>query len=438
MVNGMKIRRMLAGTAVAAFGVTVLFAAATYVNDLERFPFHLGLDLSGGVQVTYTVDTTNIPEEEIAGRISALQYVIERRVNALGVSEPNIYTITSSSLTGVPAEHRLVIELPGLTDIDEATKVIGETPYLEFKVLDKEKGEFVSSGLQGGHVTTADVQFLPGIGGTLSNSPLVVVHFNGEGSDLFADLTRENVGNLIGIELDGVIISSPVVQDVILGGTAQITGNFDLESATALAESLNLGALPVPITLSGTRTVDPTLGGEVLERSALAGGVAFLVVFLLFLVIYRFVGFIAAVALSIYCLAILVVFKGIPVVLSAAGLAGFIMSIGFAVDANVLIFERMREELKAGSSRKEAVQDGCRRAWAAIRDANITSMIIAVLLFWFGTSVVKGFAFAFIIGVLVSMLSAYVLTRFLLKNTTGVFAKRLKRWYLPSVYEKKK
>ena len=420
----------------AAAGAVALSAVAVYVNDVNRFPFHLGLDLSGGTRVTYTADVSEVPEEEIDGRIDALQYVIERRVNALGVSEPNVYTVTSSALTGVPAEHRLVIELPGVTDIDEATEAIGKTPYLEFKVLDRETEQFVSSGVQGGHVTSSNVQFLPGVGGTLTNEPIVLVNFNGEGSRLFADLTRANIGNHIGIVLDGAVISAPVVNDVIIDGTAQISGNFDLESATALAESLNLGALPVPIHLSGTRTVSPTLGGEVLGKSAFAGAVAFLAIVLLFLVVYRFAGLVAAVALVMYCIAVLAIFKGIPVVLSAAGLAGFIMSIGFAVDANVLIFERMREELGRGKSRREAIRDGCARAWAAIRDANITSIIIAVLLFWFGTSIVKGFAFAFIVGVLVSMVSAYVLTRFLLNSTVGVFSKRLKRWYLPPAYEK--
>ena len=432
----MSIVRAAAGILAALLGAAVVVAAGLYVNDLDRFPFSLGLDLNGGTQVTYTVDVSNVPEEEIDGRISALQYVIERRVNALGVSEPNVYTVSSSALAGVPSEHRLIIELPGITDIAEATEAIGKTPYLEFMVFDQESEQFVSSGLQGGHVASSDVQFLPGLGGTLTNEPIVLVNFNSEGSKLFADLTRANVGNVIGIVLDGVLISSPVVNDVILGGTAQISGNFDLDSATELAESLNLGALPVPITLSGTRTVSPTLGGEVLGKSAVAGAIAFLIIALLFLVVYRFAGLVAVVALTVYCLAVLSIFKGIPVVLSAAGLAGFIMSIGFAVDANVLIFERMREELGRGVSRKEAVQSGCKRAWAAIRDANITSMIIAVLLFWFGTSIVKGFAFAFIVGVLVSMLSAYVLTRLLLRSTVGVFAKRLRSWYLPPSYEK--
>ncbi|MDE0243485.1 MAG: protein translocase subunit SecD [Candidatus Kaiserbacteria bacterium] len=431
----MKILRSIGGLLIALAGLGIVIFAGIYVNDLDQHPFHLGLDLNGGTQVTYTVDTADVPEEEISGRVSALQYVIERRVNALGVSEPNVYTVTSSALAGVPSEHRLVIELPGVTDVTEATEAIGKTPYLEFRVLDRESGEFVSSGLQGGHVASADVQFLPGLGGTLTNEPIVVVNFNGEGSRLFADLTRANVGNAIAIVLDGTIISSPIVNDVILGGSAQISGSFDLESATELAESLNLGALPVPITLSGTRTVSPTLGSEVLEKSSFAGLVALAAIILLFLVVYRFVGLVAAVALVVYCTAVLTIFKGIPVVLTAAGLAGFVMSIGFAVDANVLIFERMREELGRGASREEAVRQGCKRAWSAIRDANITSMIIALLLFWFGTSIVKGFAFAFIVGVLISMLSAYILTRLLLRSTTAVFSKRLRKLYLPPSYE---
>ena len=422
-----KIRPLLLSIGVL---IAATLSMGVYVNDIARFPFSFGLDLAGGTQVTYIADTAEVPENEIAGRMTALQRVIERRVNALGVSEPNVYTATSSALTGMPASHRLIVELPGVTDIEEAIEAIGQTPYLEFKLFNEEEGAFESAGLQGGHVVSASTQFMQGIGGTLTNEPIVVLNFNGEGADIFSKVTRENVGNMLGIFLDGSLLSSPVINQAIVGGTAQIQGNFTLESAAALADSLSLGALPVPIELSETRTVDPSLGKETVTSSAAAGFVALVLIALLLIIVYRFVGLVAVLALAVYCTIVLILFKAIPIVLTTAGIAGFIMSIGFAVDANVLIFERMREELRNGVPRMEAIENGCRKAWLAIRDANITSIIIALLLFWFGTSMIKGFAFAFGIGVLVSMFSAYVLTRLFLKTTASCFEGKRKRWYI--------
>ena len=419
--------------ALASIGVLLVTAAiaVVYVYDNTRFPFSFGLDLAGGTQVTYDADVSGVPEADIDGRMSALQDLIERRVNALGVSEPKVYTSVSSVLTGLPVSHRLVVELPGVTDIEEATRAIGKTPYLEFKIYNAETESFDPTELQGGHVISAGVQFMQGISGSLTNEPVVLLRFSGEGGSLFGDLTRANVGNMLGIFLDGTLISSPVIRSVILGGTTQIEGNFTLETAGELADSLSLGALPIPIELAETRTVNPSLGGETVDRSVTAAFIAFALVALLFLMVYRFVGLVAVIALVVYVAVIMAVFKVIPVVLTAAGLAGFIISLGFAVDANVLIFERMREELRDGAARGKAIEDGFRRAWCAIRDANITSIIIAFLLFWFGTSIIKGFALAFIIGVLLSMLSAYLLTRLFLR-TTVKFGERgaLKKWYI--------
>ena len=401
-----------------------------YIRDTVKFPFSFGLDLAGGTQVTYTADVSGVPEEDIAGRMKALQGVIELRVNALGVSEPNVYTVTGLGIGENPAAHRLVVELPGVTNTEEATKAIGETPYLEFKVIDSETVQVTDTGLQGTHITSSEVQFLPGVGGTLTNEPVVLLHFNREGGKIFADVTEKHVGNILAIFLDGDLISSPRINEPIPGGTTQIQGNFTLESAKELVDGLNLGALPVPIELSETLTVNPSLGAEVVEKSVLTGLVALLIIALLFLVVYRFAGLVAVLALAVYCVIVLSIFKAVPIVLTAAGLSGFIMSIGFAVDANVLIFERMREEINQGVPRVEAIENGCARAWVAIRDANITSIIIAFLLFWFGTSIIKGFAFAFIIGVLISMFSAYVLTRLFLRTMGGVFSKNMKKWYI--------
>ncbi len=420
---------MLTAGSVAVLAISAMLSVL-YVYDTDRYPFSFGLDLAGGTQVTYTADMDGVPESEIGGRMDALQQVIERRVNALGVSEPRVYTAQTSAFTGLPTEYRLVVELPGVTDIEEATKAIGRTPYLEFQIFSKARERFEPTGLQGGHVTSAGVQFMQGIGGSLTSEPVVILNFNREGAKLFADLTKANVGNALGIFLDGTPISTPVIRTAILSGTTQIEGNFTLESATDLADSLSLGALPIPIALAETRTVSPTLGAETVEKSATAAFAAFLIIALMFLVVYRFAGLVALAALAVYIAVILAVFKGIPIVLTAAGLAGFIMSLGFAVDANVLIFERMREEIRNGIARDEAIERGCRRAWLAIRDANFTSIIIAFLLFWFGTSIIKGFALAFIIGVLLSMLSAYLLTRLLLRTTAGVFQRGMKQWYI--------
>lgn len=404
--------------------------AMLYVNDTDRFPFSFGLDIAGGTQITYTADTSNVPKEEIDGRMSALQQVIEQRINALGVSEPNVYTTTGLAIGNSQTTHRLVVELPRVTNTDEATRVIGETPFLEFKVPDMDLGMFVDTELQGTHIISAQVQFLSGIGGTLTNEPAVLLRFNEEGRKIFSDLTKEHIGSTLGIFLDGNILSAPQIEAHIADGVTQITGNFTLETAKDLVNGLNFGALPLPISIAETRTVDPSLGAVVTEKSIVAGLIALVIIALLLVSAYRFVGIIAILALAVYCVIVLVIFKGVPIVLTTAGLSGFIMSIGFAVDANVLIFERMREEISRGTPRDEAIKKSCARAWLAIRDANLTSIIIAFLLFWFGTSIIKGFAFAFIVGVLVSMFSAYVLTRLFLRTTSGVFEKKMKKWYI--------
>ena len=393
-------------------------------------PFSLGLDLAGGAQLTYTADTENVPPAEIDGRMKSLQSVIERRVNALGVSEPKVYTTTTSILTGLTRTHRLVVELPGVSDIDEAIESIGETPYLEFRLLDPDTQTFNSIGLQGGNVKSAEMQFLQGIGGTLTSEPIVVLNFDREGAAIFSDVTRDNVGNLLGIFLDGVPISTPVIQSAIVGGTTQISGNFTIDSATELASNLNFGALPLPISLSETRTVNPTLGTETIESGIAVGVIALIAILLLFLIVYRFAGFIAGLTLLIYVILVLSFIKLIPVVLTAAGLAGFIISIGFAVDANVLIFERIREEARNGMNLATAIERGCKRAQIAIRDANSTSIIIALLLFWFGTSLIKGFAFTFILGVLVSILTAYLFTYVFLRATVFNKKQSVRKWYI--------
>jgi len=384
-------------------------------------PFRLGLDLSGGTQLVYKADVSAIPGGDVNESMNALRDTIERRVNIFGVAEPLVQTEKGGTLAG-ESQQRLIVELPGVTDTERAIAMIGQTPTLEFRMLKEgasvpAEGQsvpdmnalFEPAAVTGKNVERAELQF--GQGGGLANEPVVVLHFDSEGKQIFADLTRENVGKIFGIFLDGVPISTPVIREVIPDGTAVISGNFTPDSARELVRNLNYGALPVPIELLTTETVGGTLGAEAVEDGIMAGlwGVGAVILFMLLW--YRLPGLIASLALAIYILTSLALFKLIPVTLTAAGIAAFILSIGMAVDANILIFERMKEELKAGKGTQDAIRDGFARAWLSIRDSNISSMITAIILFWFGTSLVKGFALVFGLGVLISMLTAISVSR---------------------------
>ncbi|OGC85227.1 protein-export membrane protein SecD [Candidatus Adlerbacteria bacterium RIFCSPHIGHO2_12_FULL_53_18] len=408
--------------------VTILILSAlvgyfvwTTTGTDGRFDFKLGLDLSGGTHLVYSADISKVPAAEVQDSLASLREVIERRVNAFGVGEPVVQTQQGGALgTG---EHRLVVELPGVTDVDEAVKMIGETPLLEFKLVKQgmesalvdETGNpnpdaFTDTGLTGALLSRAALEF--GSGSQLGIAqPVVRVDFNSEGSKIFSDLTRDNVGRFIAIFLDGNLISAPVVQDHISNGTAIISGNFDADSARELVRNLNLGALPVPIELVSTQTIGATLGGEAVEAGLAAGLIGFVALSIFMILWYRLPGVVAVASLLIYIVFMLALFKLIPVVLTAAGIAAFILSVGLAVDANVLIAERLKEELAEDKRAEEAIREGFRRAWLAIRDTNITHIIAAVILFWFGTSIIKGFALVFGFGVIVSMLSAITISR---------------------------
>ena len=248
----------------------------------------------------------------------------------------------------------------------------------------------------------------------IPNEPLVLLYFNNDGADLFEEITRNNVGEVLAIFLDGAPISLPVIQQVIPGGTATISGNFEPEEARDLVRDLNFGALPLPIELISSGSIGPSLGADTLASGVFAGLIGFALVALFMIAWYRVPGLVAVVALLIYGAVVLALFKLMPVTLTAAGVAAFVLSVGMAVDANVLIFERMREELKAGKSLDEAVRDGFARAWPSIRDSNLSSLISAAVLFWFGTALIKGFALVFALGVLMSMFSAITVSRTLL------------------------
>ncbi|MEK7628833.1 MAG: protein translocase subunit SecD [Patescibacteria group bacterium] len=391
----------------------------------KTHPFKLGLDLSGGTQLVYRAKTDAIDSTQIKDSMDSLRDTIERRVNLFGVGEPIVQTDRGGTLAGT-TEERLIVELPGITDTEKAIAMIGQTPVLEFRLLkkdavppaegvplDKVNEIFESAAVTGKHLARADLQFGNGQN-TLSSEPVVVLAFNSEGSELFANLTRDNVGRVFGIFLDGVPISVPVIQEQILGGTAVISGSFTPQVARELVRNLNFGALPVPIELLTTETVGGTLGAEAVGHGLMAGiwGVIAVALFMVFW--YRLPGLIASMALMVYVAVVLAIFQWMPVTLTAAGIAGFILSIGMAVDANILIFERMKEELKDGKEGDDAIREGFARAWLSIRDSNISSMITATILFWFGTSIVKGFALVFGLGVLVSMLTAISVSRTLL------------------------
>jgi len=238
--------------------------------------------------------------------------------------------------------------------------------------------------------------------------------FDSEGADLFEQITRENTGRLLGIFLDGQPISVPVINEPISGGRAVISGGFTPEEAKTLVRDLNFGALPVPISLASTQTVGSTLGAEAVQDGITAAIAGLLAVGLFMILWYRLPGVIAILSLAVYLCIVLAAFKAIPVVVTAAGIAGLILSLGMAVDANVIIFERIKEELADGRGTEEAIRDGFKRAWPAIRDGNVTSLITAIILFWFGTSLIKGFALVFAIGILASMFSAITVSRALL------------------------
>lgn len=392
-------------------------------EQMASRPFKLGLDLSGGTQLVYRADLEAIQSSDIADSMSALRDTIERRVNLFGVSEPIVQTEQASALSGT-SEQRLIIELPGVTDTQEAIRLIGQTPVLEFRMLkegvqppsdisaESINAAFEPAAITGKDLKSAELQF-QGQTGSLTQ-PVVVLHFNSDGAKTFATLTKNNIGRYFGIFLDGVPISVPVIRDSIPDGTAVISGGFGAEEAKELARNLNYGALPVPIELISTQTVSGTLGGKAVQDGIMAGMYGIGAVVLFMLLWYRLPGLVAALALALYIVLMLALFQLIPVTLTAAGIAAFILSVGMAVDANILIFERTKEEMKKGAGAKQAVAEGFARAWPSIRDSNISSMITAVILFWLGTSLIKGFALVFGLGVLVSMLTAISASRTLL------------------------
>ncbi|PIR66834.1 MAG: protein translocase subunit SecD [Parcubacteria group bacterium CG10_big_fil_rev_8_21_14_0_10_36_14] len=517
------------------------------LSKMKETSFHVGLDLQGGTHLVYEADTSNISFKDQSSAVQGVRDVIERRVNALGVSEPLVQTNFSGD------KWRVIVELAGVKNVSEAIKQIGETPILQFKeqsdipnrtltseeqqqmddfnkkaeanakdifsklsagedydelafkysedpgsreahgdldwlpegtllpelesaaktlkdgevynsvvksslgyhiikktgereieeegekikqlrishifILTKSERDFLSmddymvyTELSGKDLENASVQFDPN-----TSAPEVALQFNSEGKKLFKEITERNVGKYVGIYLDGEPITIPRVNDVIYDGSARISGNYDLKEAKLLAQRLNAGALPVPIHLVSQQTIGASLGKISVEKSLWAGAIGLALVCLFMILYYRLAGLASVLSLLIYGILILAIFKFVPVTLSLAGIAGFILSIGMAVDANVLIFERLKEELAEGVDIEYAITESFKRAWPSIRDGNISTLITAAILFWFSTSVIKGFALTLSLGILVSMFSAMFISRIILRSLAS-FVK--KNWWM--------
>jgi len=311
-----------------------------------------------------------------------------------------------------------------------------ERPIVEYKISDVSikkqteadilppQDEWKITGLTGKQLESSSVQFSPN-----TNLPTVALKFNDEGKKLFGEITERNVNKQVAIFLDGQIISAPRVTEAIKDGQAVIEGDFTTVEAKTLSQRLNAGALPVPINLVSQQTVGASLGNESLALSLKAGLIGLLLVVLLMVLYYRLPGVVSVITLSIYAIVVLFIFKAVPVTMTLAGIAGFILSIGMAVDANVLIFERMKEELKLGKPLGTAIEEGFKRAWPSIRDGNVTTILTCIILFWFGSSTIKGFALTLIIGVLISMFSAIVIARQFMLLTLRSQTEERKLWW---------
>lgn len=480
--------------------------------QVKELNFNLGLDLQGGTQLIYEADMSGIAEIDRSGAIESARDIIERRVNTFGVSEPLV-----QANKGRNGEYRIIAELAGIKDVEEAIKMIGETPILEFKEqnlealaaavdqedikleiedvkseTDGEEAEIVvdeelipeqvleeiseedmwkETELTGKYLKRAVLQFNPSDG-----SPEVSLQFNDEGATLFAEMTGRNVGQPIAIFLDGYIISAPSVNEKITDGQAVISGQFNIEEAKDLVKRLNSGALPVPISLVSQKTVEASLGAKAVSNSLQAGLLGILLVSLFMIFVYRLPGFLSVLSLSVYGLTMLAIFKVMPlalalvlvfvmialifytlnelkildtslvllfsiigvllffyslnpITLSLSGIAGLILSLGMAVDANILIFARIKEGLRSGEDVRQAVENGFKRAWPSIRDGNISVLLTCAILMFFGTSSIQGFGTTLFIGVSVSLFSATVVTHTLLTLVSGKWLEE-RRWLL--------
>ena len=393
----------------------------------QTLNFREGLDLKGGTSLVLRANMKNIASDERSAALDSAKTVIENRVNLFGVSEPLVQTeITNNN------DYRINVEIPGVTDVNQVRTLIGTTAQLTFweqiassaaklgspdyVILNTPQGQLY---LKKTNLTGSDLK-QTSVGFDQKGLPEVQLVFTAAGTKKFADLTQRLVGKTLAIALDKQFIETPTVQSVIPDGNGVINGNFTTDSANQLSTELNAGALPVSLSILSSSIVEPTLGSVSLAKSLFAGVLGFIIIVVFMTTLYKKLGLIASLALTLYTLFVLAIFKlssvtpyGITLTLS--GIAGFILSIGMAVDANILIFERMKEELRQGKSHETAIELGFSRAWTSIRDSNISTLITSFVLYEFGTGMVKGFALVLAIGVLVSMFSAIVVTRTFLR-----------------------
>jgi preprotein translocase subunit SecD len=391
------------------------------INFNRDLSYRLGLDLQGGIRLVYELDMKDIEENEREQAFESARAIIERRVDFFGVSEPSIQGVRADG------NYRVIVELPGTTDADQAISLIGRTAQLTFweegeDQIATEEASLYPIGLaqifqkkpQKTELTGKDLEAARVIYGSADGTPQVQLNFTPKGDNLFAEITERNVNKPVAIVLDNITISAPIVQEPILTGDAVISGGFTPDQARHLTIQLNAGALPTPLNLIAQSTVGPSLGIESLKKSLVGGAIGLISLVVFMIVLYRKEGVFASIALAIYMVIVLFIFKLIPVTLTLAGIAGLILSIGMAVDANILIFERIRDELRNKKPRHLAIKLGFNRAWPSIRDTTITSLITTFILFYFGTGLIRGFAVVLAIGLIVSIFSAITVTRNLL------------------------
>jgi protein-export membrane protein SecD len=415
---------LLVGLAALAVSVLPLpMPALSSTGEARTLETKLGLDLQGGLRIEYLVQPAEgkTPTRE---DLAVLRQIILNRIDKSGVSEPTVVA---------QGDDRIVVEMPGVTNFEQIESLIGTTGRLDFVPLgatqaaaDQELNpDWLSTKCESPTTSTNCVLFsgdqiaAASIGADQQGQRTVNFTLSAEGKDQFAAHTAANTGAYFAIVLDGSVISAPQINEPIPGGQVQISqqgiGGYPLAEAQNLVTVLQFGQLPFPIEAISRSQVSPTLGEEFLQQSLLAGLIAVLMVIIFMVVHYRLPGVVASGALIFYALIVLALFRLIPVTLTLAGIAGFVLSVGMAVDANILIFERMKEELRVGKSLPAAVEAGFNRAWNSILDSNVSSLITATILYAFGSSVIRGFALVLIIGVLVSMFSAIVVTRTILR-----------------------
>ncbi len=384
----------------------------------RKFELKLGLDLAGGSHLVFEAETANVPSERKKEALEGARNIIERRVNLFGVSEPIVQT---SSFEG---KDRIVVELPGISDTKQAVDLIGKTAQLQFMEVVEvptEANSTPSAVLSPTDLTGADLESARVDFDGSTGKPVISLQFTSAGGEKFANLTRKNVGKPLPVVLDDEIITQPIVQEEIVGGQAQISGEFTIDEANELSIQLNAGALPISINLVEERTVGATLGAASVKQSVVAGVVGLGMVFIFMVLSYGGLGVVAGIGLIIFAAITMALYKLIPVTLTLPGIAGFLLSVGMAVDSNILIFERFKEE-KLKRAVPEALEVSFGRAWDSIRDANIATLVTAFILanpldwqFLHTSGPVRGFAITLALGIFISLFTGIFVSRNLLR-----------------------